>query len=57
MQDLKYKMLDIAEDGNVTGDELARLGEIIEQMDELSKTISELKNLGEKVMRRARGDG
>ena len=56
MQDLKYKMLDIAEDGNVTGDELARLGEIIEQMDELSKTISELKILGEKVMRRARGD-
>ena len=54
MRSLKEKMLDIAEDGDVTPDELSDLTEIINQLDELSKTISEIKILGEKAVKGAK---
>ncbi len=54
MEKLRDRMLDIAEDGDVTGNELSDLTEIINQLDELSKTISELKIIGEKALKGAK---
>jgi len=43
---IKDKLLDIAEDGVISEDEKPELEEIIAYLDELAKTISELKTIG-----------
>lgn len=47
---LKDKLIDIAEDGVISDDELPDLREILEYLDELAKTVSELKIIGEKAL-------
>lgn len=53
LEDVKEKMLDIAEDGKITEDERPDLEAILTYLDQLSKTVSELRILGEKAL----GDG
>ncbi len=54
LERMKDKMLEIAEDGNVTEDELKDLEEVVDHLEKLSKTMSELKIIGEKALREAR---
>ena len=49
---VKDKLLDIAEDGVISEDELPDLQEIVNYLDGLAKTVSELKILSEKAIRR-----
>ncbi len=53
LEDIKEKMLDIAEDGKITEDERPDLEAILTYLDQVSKTVSELRILGEKAL----GDG
>lgn len=53
LEEVKEKMLDIAEDGKITEDERPDLEAILTYLDQLSKTVSELRILGEKAL----GDG
>ena len=50
---LKDRLLDIAEDGSVSEDEMPDLEEIIEYLEGLSKTVSGLKILGVKGRRQS----
>jgi len=54
---LKEKLLDIAEDGVITEDELPALKEVLEYLDSLSKTVSELRIIGEKALKGGCNDG
>ena len=54
---MKDKMLDIAEDGDVTEDELNDLEEVLDHLEKLSKTVSELKIIGKKALKEARCRG
>ena len=54
LEGFKDKLLDIAEDGVITEDELPDLREILDYLDGLARTVSELKIIGEKALR---GDG
>lgn len=47
LEDIKDKLLDIAEDGVVSEDEKPELKEVIAYLDSLAKTVSELKIIGE----------
>ena len=51
LSELKNKLLDIAEDGVISEDELPDLRGILEYLDELTKTVSELKVIGKKAMK------
>ena len=53
LEDIKEKMLDIAEDGKITEDERPDLEAILTYLDQVSKTVSELRILVEKAL----GDG
>ena len=46
MTELKDNLVDIAADGKITEDEEPELKEIMEYLDELAKTISELQTIG-----------
>jgi hypothetical protein len=46
---IKDKLVDIAEDGEIADDELEDLKKIMDYLGKLSRTISELKILGEKI--------
>lgn len=46
LHELKDSLIDIAEDGVISEDEKPELKEILAYLDELAKTISELKTLG-----------
>lgn len=50
LNELKDKLLDIAEDGVISDDEKPDLRDILEYLDGLSKTISELKIIGDTVL-------
>ena len=50
LSSVKDKLLDIAEDGEITDDEKPELQGIMDYLDELAKTISELKLVSEKAM-------
>lgn len=51
LADMKDKLLDIAEDGKITADELDDLEDILKALDGLGKTVSELKIIGEKALK------
>ena len=46
LEEIKDSLLDIAEDGRITEDEKPELREILDYLDDLAKTISELKTIG-----------
>lgn len=48
--EISQKMLDIAYDGVVSEDEKPELKEVVEYLEEVAKTISELKILADKLM-------
>lgn len=54
---MKDKLLDIAEDGIISEDELPDLREVLEYLDNLSKTVSELRIIGEKALKGGAGNG
>lgn len=45
--EIKDSLLDIAEDGKITDDEKPELKEVLDYLDSLAKTVSELKTIGE----------
>lgn len=51
MQELKTSMIDILEDGKVSGDELTEFKKLMEHLDRLAEIISELKLAGEKILK------
>ena len=50
LENVKEKLLDIAEDGQITEDEKPDLQEILRYLDKLAKTVSELRVIGEKAL-------
>ena len=54
---IKKKMLEIAADGMISSDEEKELASILERLDKLSKSISELRMLAEKCKERGKGNG
>ncbi len=46
LDSVKNKLLDIAEDGIISEDEKPEMEEVVAYLDELAKTISELKTIG-----------
>ena len=54
---IKDSLLDIAEDGKITEDEIPELKEILDYLDSLSKTISELKTVGLRALHGGNGNG
>lgn len=53
--EVKDTLLDIAADGKITDDEKPALKEVLDYLDGLAKTVSELKTIGEMVLEG--GDG
>lgn len=56
LEDLKHKLLSIAEDGMVSSDELDELQDIIEYLEKTAKTISELKTIFNKAAQKRKGN-
>ena len=55
--EIKDALLDIAEDGKITDDEKPALQDVLEYLDSVAKTVSELKTIGEMAMRGGRHGG
>lgn len=53
LDEIKDRLLDIASDGEVTGDEVDDLKEITEFLEKIAKSISELKLISEIALRRS----
>lgn len=51
IKDIKRDVVDVAADGVISDDEKPKLEEILKRLDELSMVISEIKLVGEKVLR------
>lgn len=49
LNEVKNKLIDIAEDGKVDTEEIEELDEILEYLEGLSKTVSELRLIGQKI--------
>lgn len=47
LEEIKDSLFDIAEDGKITDDEKPELKEVLDYLDSLAKTVSELKTIGE----------
>ena len=47
LEEIKDSLLDIAEDGKITDDEKPELKEVLDYLDSLAKSVSELKTIGE----------
>lgn len=47
LEEIKDSLIDIAEDGKITDDEKPELKEVLDYLDSLAKTVSELKTIGE----------
>lgn len=54
---IKYKLIDIAADGVISEDEKPEMCEILSYLDELSRTISELKTIGSIALNGGKRDG
>ena len=52
LEEVKDKLIDIADDGKITDDEKPELKNILSYLDDLAKTLSELRTIGEKVLGR-----
>lgn len=50
LTEMKDKLLDIAEDGVISNDEKPDLREILDYLDKLAKTVSELKTIGQMAL-------
>ena len=50
---MKEDLIDITEDGIISEDEVPRLKAILERLDKMAETISEMKIIGEKYIKRA----
>ncbi len=50
---MKEDLIDITEDGIISEDEVPRLKAILETLDRMAETISEMKIIGEKYIKRA----
>ena len=57
LTEIKDSLVDIAADGVISEDEKPELKEILAYLDELTKTISELRSIGIKVLNGEAGDG
>ena len=57
LDEIKDKLVDIAADGLISEDEKPEMREILDYLDELSKTISELKTIGSMALNGGKGDG
>lgn len=57
IEDMKDKLLDIAEDGKIGEDEIPTLKQILHYLDSMAKTVSELRIIGEKALRTGDGNG
>ena len=55
--EIKDALLDIAADGKITDDEKPALQDVLEYLDSVAKTVSELKTIGEMAMRGGRHGG
>ena len=50
LDEVKNKLVDIAEDGQITDYEMKDLKDVLEYFEQVSRTISELKIIGEMIM-------
>lgn len=57
LTEVKDALVDIAEDGKITDDEKPALKEVLDYLDRVAKTVSELKTIGEMAMRGGHSDG
>ena len=57
LTEIKDSLVDIAADGVISEDEKPELKEILAYLDELTKTISELRSIGIKVLNGGTEDG
>ena len=48
---IRGDLIDITEDGIINDDEVPRLKEILEKLDKMAETISEMKIIGEKYIK------
>ena len=53
LEHMKEDLIDITEDGLISKDEVPRLKAILERLDEMAETISEMKIVGEKYIKGA----
>ncbi len=51
LRNIKRDLIDISEDGSISDDEVPRLKEIMERLEAMAETISELKLVGEKYLK------
>lgn len=56
LDDIKNRLVDIAEDGVISESERPEMEEILEFLDGLAKTISEIQTAGKKAMKRHGGN-
>lgn len=57
LDEIKEKLVDIAADGIISEDEKPEMRSILDYLDELSKTISELKTIGSMALNGGKADG
>ena len=51
LRNIKRDLIDISEDGTISDDEVPKLKEILESLEKMAETISELKLVGEKYLK------
>ena len=51
LRNIKRDLIDISEDGTISDDEAPKLKEILESLEKMAETISELKLVGEKYLK------
>lgn len=57
LREIKDSLIEIAEDGQITEDEKPALKEVLNYLDSVAKTVSELKIIGEMVLKEGGPDG
>lgn len=57
LEEIKRKLIDIAEDGVISEEEKPDMAQIMEYLDELAKTISEIQTAGKRAMNHRGGGG
>ena len=57
LESIKEKLIDIAEDGTISDDEKPEMRKILTYLDELAKTISEIRTIGYKALNGGENNG
>lgn len=57
LSEIKDTLLDIAEDGKITDDEKPALKGVLDYLDTVARTVSELKTIGEMALKGGSSDG